>query len=127
MRRTLCLKSFSSGSFIMSTQAPVDVELPAVIDAAQAAFLVAPEIQRDAAMRAEFLDQADAALGVAERDEVLAEQADAHRRAVGLGDLARKQRGDPVAAHRVAHRRARADAGDEFVLLARQHGAFLLV
>ena len=60
--RTLCLKSYSSGSFIMSTQAPVDVELPAVIDAAQAAFLVAPEIQRDAAMRAELLDQADAAL-----------------------------------------------------------------
>ena len=65
-----------------------DVELPAMIDAAQAAFLVAPEIQRDAAMRAEFVEQADAALAVAEGDQVLAEQADAHRRAVGLGDLA---------------------------------------
>ena len=64
-----------------------DVEFPAVIDAAQPAFLVAPEIQRDAAVRAEFVDQTDAALAVAERDEVLAEQLDAHRRAVRLGDL----------------------------------------
>ena len=69
-------------------------------------------------MRAELLDQADAALGVAERHEVLAEQADAGGRAVGLGDLAREQRGDPVHAHRIAHRRALADPGDEFVFLA---------
>ena len=47
-------------------------------------------------MRAELLDQADAALGVAERHQVLAEQADAHRRAVRFGDLARQQRRDPV-------------------------------
>src|SRR5579863_6509654 len=39
-----------------------DVEFPAVIDAAQAAFLVTPEIERDAAVRAEFLDQPDTAL-----------------------------------------------------------------
>ena len=38
------------------------VELPAVIDAAQAAFFVAPEEQRRAAVRAEFVDQADAAV-----------------------------------------------------------------
>ena len=65
-----------------------DVELPAVIDAAQAAFLVAPEVQRGATVRAEFVDQADAAFAVAERDQVLAEQADADRRTVGFGDLA---------------------------------------
>ena len=98
-----------------------DVELPAVIDAAQTAFLVAAEEQRRAAVRAEFVDQADAALGVTERDEVLAEQADADRRTVGFGDLARQGRGNPVAAEGVAHRRALADTGDEFVFLARQH------
>jgi len=94
------------------------VELPAVIDAAQAAFLVASEIERDATMRAELLDQADAALGVAERDQVLAEQAGARRRAVGFGDLAREQRGDPIPAHGVAHRGALSHPGDKFVLFA---------
>ena len=70
-----------------------DVEFPAVIDAAQPAFLVAPEEQRDAAMRAEFVDQADAAVAVAERDEILAEQSDAHRRAVRLGSSQDRQAG----------------------------------
>src|SRR5216684_6405675 len=46
-----------------------DVEFPAVIDASEAAFLVAPEEQRDAAMRAEFVDEPDAAIAVAEGDE----------------------------------------------------------
>ena len=94
------------------------VELPAVIDAAQAALLVAAEVQRDAAVRAELVDQPDLAVGVAERDQVLAEQPHAHRRAVGLGDLAREQRGDPIPPHRVAHRGALAHPGDEFVFLA---------
>ena len=66
-----------------------DVELPAVIDAAQAAFLVAPEVQRGAAVRAEFVEQADAAFAVAESDQVLAQKADAGGRAVGLGDFPR--------------------------------------
>ena len=69
-------------------------------------------------MRAEFLDQADAAVGVAERHQVLAEQADARRRAIGFGDLAREQRGNPVHAHRIAHRGALSHPGDEFVFLA---------
>ena len=103
-----------------------DVEFPAVIDAAQPAFLVAPEEQRDAAMRAEFVDQTDAALAVAERDEVLAEQPDAHRRAVGLGDLRRQAGGDPIPPHRIAHRRPGPDAGDQFVFLRWQHRDFLL-
>ena len=69
-------------------------------------------------MRAELLDQADAALGVAERQQVLAEQADARRRAVGFGDFAREESGDPVHAHRIAHRGALPHPGDEFVFLA---------
>ena len=101
-----------------------DVEFPAVIDAAQPAFLVAPEIQRHAAVRAEFIDQTDAALAVAERDEVLAEQFDAHRRAVRLGDLPRQAGRDPIPPHRIAHRRAGPDAGDQFVFLRWQHRRF---
>ena len=101
----------------MSTQVPVDVELPAVVDAAQAALLVPPEAQRDAAVRAELIQQADAALRVAEGHQVLAEQADAHRRGIGFGDLARKQRRYPVHAHRGAHRGALPGTRQQFVLL----------
>ena len=61
-----------------------DVELPAVIDAAQAAFLVAAEEHRGAAVRAAVIEDADAALGVAEGDQLLAQELDAHRRGVGL-------------------------------------------
>ena len=43
-----------------------DVEFPAVIDAAQPAFLVAPEKQRHPAVRAEFIHQPDPTFGVAE-------------------------------------------------------------
>ena len=84
-----------------------DVELPAVIDAAQAAFLVAAEEQRGAAVRAAMLHDADPAVGVAEGDQLLAEQHQPHRLAVGL-ELRRETGGNPVFAHQVAHRRARA-------------------
>ena len=103
-----------------------DVELPAVIDAAQPAFLVAPEKQRHAAVRAEFVDEADAAVAVAERDEVLAQQLHPDRRAVGLGDLARQAGRDPIPPHRIAHRGARSDAGDQFVFFRWQHRFGLL-
>jgi len=64
-----------------------NVELPAVVDASQATFLVAPEIERDATMRTELFDQADAAFAVTECNEVLAEQANPRGRAVRLGDF----------------------------------------
>ena len=49
-----------------------DIELPAVIDAAQPTFLVAAEEQRCAAVRTILVQQADASVRVAESDEVLA-------------------------------------------------------
>ncbi len=73
------------------------VVFPAVIGAAQAALLVAPEPQRHAAMGAEFVHQADAALRVAERDQALGQQLHAHRRAIRLRQLGRQQRRNPVA------------------------------
>ena len=96
----------------------VDVELPAVIDAAEAALFIAAEEQRRGAVRAVLVEQADAALAVAEHDEPLAHQLHAHRRIVGLGDVVRKARRDPVAAHQLAHRRAGPDAGEAVVVFA---------
>ena len=90
--------------------AAVGVELPAVIDAAQAAVFVAREIERRAAMRAVRAEQADLALRVAEGDQILAEQAHAKRRPVALGEFGGQQRRLPVLAQQVAHRRAGPDA-----------------
>src|SRR6185437_5797846 len=59
------------------------VELPAVVDAAETAFLVATEVQRRATMWAERVDDADLTVGIAESDEVLAEGAGTNRVAVG--------------------------------------------
>jgi hypothetical protein len=95
-----------------------DVELPAMIDAAQATFLVAPEIERDAPMRAELLKQADTAFAVTKCHQVFAEQADAGGRAVGFGNFLREECRNPVHAHRIAHRCVLTDPGDEFVFLA---------
>jgi hypothetical protein len=60
------------------------VELPAVIDAAYPALLVAAEEQRRAAMRAAMVHHAHLAGAVAERDQLLAEQLEAQRRPVAL-------------------------------------------
>ena len=62
----LLRKPDSSGLRRQVDALPGDVVFPAVIGAAQAAFLVLAEPERDAAMRAEFVDQPDAALAVAE-------------------------------------------------------------
>ena len=53
----------------------VDVELPAVIDAADATFLVAAKKQVRAPMRTVPVDEADPPLSVAKGDKILAEQA----------------------------------------------------
>ena len=66
---------------------PGEIELPAVIGAAQAAFLVAPEPQRHAAMGAELVDQPIAPQAVAKRHQPLGQDLDAHRRAVVGGQL----------------------------------------
>src|SRR5262249_17223274 len=86
---------------------------------------VTAEEQRGAAMRAELFEQTDAAFRVAERHQVLAEQLHPDGRAVGLGQLPREQRRDPVTPDGIAHRCARADASDELVLFVGQHGVFL--
>ena len=68
---------------------PINIELPAVINTADTAIFVAPEEQICAAMRAVPVHQADSAFRIAKGDQVFAEQAYAHRRAVGLQALPR--------------------------------------
>ncbi len=97
-----------------------DVVFPAVIGAAQPAFLVAAEPQRDAAMGAEFVDEADAVFGIAEGDELLAQQLHPHRRTIRRRQLVGAQRRKPVAPHEIAHRRARAHFGQNLIVFARR-------
>ena len=105
----------------------VHVELPAVIEAAQAAVLVAGKEQRRPPVRAVFVEHADAALAVAKHHEILAQEAHLDRRAVGLGDLLRQAGRDPVAPHDLAHRRIAFDAAQQVVFLGGQHGGASLV
>ena len=93
----------------------LDAELPAVEHAPQAVLLVARERQAGAAVRAGFLHEPDAAVGGAEGDEVLAEQAHLLGRAVGL-EPGRAARRDPVFAQHRAHRRARPDPRQQLVV-----------
>ena len=82
---TLVLKVGLGGLVGHVDAVAVDVELPAVVDAAQAGFFVAAEEQGRAAVRAVVLDQADLAVGVAEGDELLAEEQDPHGSESGVG------------------------------------------
>jgi hypothetical protein len=92
-----------------------------VVDAADALLLVATEEERRAAVRTRVLNEDDSARGGAERDQVLAQQADADRCTVRIGDFLRKERRHPVLAHEVTHERARADTGERLVVLNAEH------
>src|SRR5262245_561193 len=111
-----------AGRHVRKLDAPaVHVVLPAVIDAAQPALFVAAEEQVRAAVRALGLDQAHAALRIAERDQLLAEQLHADRRAIGLGKLARQRDRLPEAPEILAHQRAGAGAAQQLVVGCAQH------
>ncbi len=55
-------------------------------------------------MRTGLAEQAEFSAKVTERNELLAEQLDPHRRAVEPRNLFGQQRGHPVAPHQPAHR-----------------------
>ena len=99
------------------------VVLPAVIDAAQPAFLIAAEEKIRATMRARRLDQPDAASRITEGEEIFAEHAHPQGRAIGLRQLARQRHRQPVAPEVLAHRRAGAGARQNFVVGRGQHRA----
>ena len=101
----------------------VNVVFPAVVDAAQAALFVPAEPQRDAAVRAELVEQADPPLGVTEGNESFAEGLYSDWLSVRLCQLAFQQDRHPVAPQHLAHRRSRSRPGDQLVVLATQHAA----
>jgi hypothetical protein len=98
------------------------VELPAVIDAAQAALLIAAEEQGGTAMRAAVIEDADPPRTVAKRDQLLAQEHQAQRIAVG-GQFRRQTGRQPILAHQSAHRGAGSDAGQQFVFGCSGHVA----
>jgi hypothetical protein len=99
----------------------LDVEFPAVVQAAQPAILVTAEEQRSAAMRAALAQHAHGAVGIAEHHQVLADQARPHRRAVLLRHLLDQAHRQPVPPHDLPHRRRAFDAAEELVLFPGQH------
>jgi hypothetical protein len=99
----------------------VHVHLPAMIEAAQPAFLIAAEGERHPAMRTIFVDHAKPALAVAKHHEILAEQSDLQRRAIRLGHLLDQAGRHPVAAHDLTHRRVALDAAQQVVFLCGHH------
>src|SRR5262249_43554709 len=96
------------------------IELPAVIDAAQAARLVAAEKQRGTTVRTAMVHHADPAVAVAEGDELFAEQHQAHGSTIALKLRGHEGR-DPVAPHQVADRRAGADARELTAVACLRH------
>jgi hypothetical protein len=67
--------------------------------------LVAAVIEVGAAVGTVRLDDADPSVGLAERQEVLAEEADLLRRPVALGQFLREEGRHPEAPQQVTHRR----------------------
>ena len=101
----------------------VHIVFPAVIQAAQAALLVAAEQQGGSPVRAFLVEQAEPPVAVAEGDHALAERLDQQGGAVGLGDLLDQADRRPVLAHQPAHRGVALHPGQQVVFFCRQHGA----
>src|SRR5882757_6034115 len=85
-----------------------DVEQPAVIAAADAALLDLAVVQSRAAMAAARIDQARSPLPVTEQDQLLAQHLHRPRHRTCIGAHAHRM---PVAAQKLAHRRAATDLG----------------
>jgi hypothetical protein len=98
-----------------------DIEFPSVIDAAQAALFVAAPKEAGTPVRAELIDQAHPALGIAESDQVLAQNAQPDRRAIGRRNLACQQRRQPIAAEIIAGGRASCRPNQQLVFFTREH------
>jgi hypothetical protein len=91
-----------------------------VIGAADAVILVAAQEQRRQTVRAQVVHDADAATSIAEGDQLLAEQHQAHLRTVGH-ELRGKACGDPELPHELSHRSRAPDPGEQLVLYRSDH------
>ena len=101
----------------------VAVELPAMIDTAQAAILIAAKKQVRAPVRTAGVEHAELAFGVAERHQFLAHDVHAHRRAIRLIEFFGQRHRQPKPPEILAHRRTGAGLGQQIVLFAGKHGA----
>jgi len=72
-------------------------------------------------VRAVLLHQPDPPGGVAERDQVLAQQPDPGRRAARVGDLGGQAGRRPVPAQQLAHQRPGPDPGQDLVVFRLKH------
>ena len=72
-------------------------------------------------MRAARIEKPYPPFGVAEGDQVLAQDLDADGRAIGLRQLLRQQHGHPEAAEEIAHRRARPGPREQLVVIGAEH------
>jgi hypothetical protein len=72
-------------------------------------------------VRAISSEQAHLPVRVAERDQVLGEDADAYWRTVRLWQLARESNGQPEAAKQITHRCAWASAAEQLIFRLRNH------
>ena len=94
----------------------VHIELPAVVDAAQAILFVSSKEHRGTAVRAGVRDNANAARGGSKGDEVLIQKSQPYGCAVGDRQFFWHQRWYPVLAHQLAHGRFRPNTAHQFVL-----------
>ena len=78
-------------------------------------------------MRAEFVEQADAAMGIAESDQIFAQQLDADRRAIRRGHLRREQRGELKAAEVLARGSAGGGLSEQVVFGLGEHYEVLAI
>jgi hypothetical protein len=92
-----------------------------VIDAADAAFLIAAEPEIGAAVRTILIDHPDHAARVAEREQFLAHHDDLLRRTVGFRQFLGQQHRQPEPAQQLAHCGAATAFGQEFVVLCAEH------
>ena len=79
------------------------VELPAVVQAAQATIFVTAVHQRCPAVRAVLIHHTNATFVVAEHDQVFAQNAGLDRRAVRFADFFNQANRGPVLAHQLPH------------------------
>ena len=92
-----------------------------MIDAADAAFLVPPEIEAGEPVRAVLVHHADASVRIAECDEPLAQKANADRRTVRLPDFRRQHDRHPEPAHQLPHAGAGTNTGQQFIVFTAEH------
>src|SRR5262249_23086207 len=82
--------------------------------------------QRRVAMAAVLVEQSDVTCGIAEGDEVLAEQSHPPRVAIRVWQFLGQERRYPAAPERRSHRRPGTDTAHGFVFFLWQHSHFLL-